>query len=153
VRANGHLHIKISYGPDASGKKYFFNPSSVEVKETDPRTDTPKATIHANFEGQNFDLSNNLTLETIRMLNKDEIPNLLFEYEETKEGKLAGTEKLIDTFKIVEANCLISEGCIALLLDSVRKRLFLKSTRLALHRDLTPYKVSFCCADESLCAL
>ena len=125
-------------------KRHFFNPSSVEVTETDARTDAPKASIAANFEGQNFDLSNNLTLESIRMLNKDEIPELMIETE-TQTGK---SKSLTDKFKVVETRCNISNGCISLMLDSVRRRLFLDSTRLALDRDLAPYKVAICCADS-----
>ena len=124
-------------------KQYFFNPSSIEVTETDPRTEAPKAAITANFEGQNFDLSNNLTLETIRMLDKCEVPELTIESEVGE-----GPKKLVDAFKIVETCCYISNGCVALLLDSVRKRLFLKSTRLALDRNIVPYKVAICCAES-----
>ena len=125
-------------------KKYFFNPSSVEVTETDAPTEAPKALIAANFEGQNFDLSNHLTLETIRMLDKDEVPELTLE-SETKGSK---STKLRDNFKVVETCCHISNGCTSLLLDSVRKRLFLDSTRLALDRELAPYKVALCCAES-----
>ena len=124
-------------------KKYFFNPSSIEVTETDPRTESPKAAITANFEGQNFDFSNNLTLETIRMLDKYEVPKLTIESEASES-----TKNLVDAFKIVETCSYMSNGCIALLLDSVRKRLFLDSTRLALDRNIVPYKVAICCAES-----
>ena len=124
-------------------KKYFFNPSSIEVTETDPRTDSPKAAITANFEGQNFDFSNNLTLETMRMLDKYEVPDLTIESEACES-----TKTLVDAFKIVETCSYMSNGCIALLLDSVRKRLFLDSTRLALDRNIVPYKVTICCAES-----
>lgn len=124
-------------------KKYVFNPSSVEVTETDPRTESPKASITANFEGQNFDLSNNLTLETIRMLDKDEVPKLTIDAEASETKKT-----LVDTFKVVETCCYIPNGCTTLLLDSVRKRLFLDSTRLALDHNIAPYKVAICCAES-----
>ena len=54
---------------------------------------------------------------------------------------------LSDTFKVVEICCHISQGCTALLFDGVRKRLFLDSTRLALDKNLAPYKVALCCVE------
>ena len=123
-------------------KRYFFNPSSIEVTDTDARTEAPKASIKATFEGQNFDLSNNLTLENIRMLDKHEIPMVDIQYNGN-----AKTESLADNFKVVETSCYISNGCVALMLDSVRKRLFLESTRIALDRNLAPYKVATYCAE------
>ena len=124
-------------------RKYFFNPSAVEITETDSRSDVPKASIAANFEDQNFDLSNNLTLETMRMLDKDEVPQLVL--NSAKDDK--ETKSLSDTFKVVEICCHISQGCTALLLDGVRKRLFLESTRLALDKNLAPFKVALCCVE------
>ena len=125
-------------------KRYFFNPSSIEVTDTDARTEAPKASIKATFEGQNFDLSNNLTLENIRMLDKHEIPELDIQYnDEIKK------ETLAENFKIIETSCYLSSGCVALMLDSVRKRLFLDSTRIALDQTLAPFKVSTYCAEPS----
>ena len=123
-------------------KRYFFNPSSIEVIDSDARTEAPKASITATFEGQNFDLSNNLTLENIRMLDKHEIPEIDVQNKDNNES-------LAENFKIVETSCYISSGCVALMLDSVRKRLFLKSTRIALDQTLAPYKVSAYCAEPS----
>ena len=123
-------------------KRYFFDPSSVEVTESDARTEAPKASIAATFQGQNFDLSNNLILENIRMLDKHEIPNLDVQLSDKVE-----TEALAEHFKVVETSCYISNGCVALILDSVRKRLFLDSTRIALDRTLAPFKVSAYCAE------
>ena len=125
-------------------KRYFFNPSSIEVTETDARTEAPKASIAATFQGQNFDLSNNLTLENIRMLDKHEIPMVEVQYSGNSKSEL-----LADNFKVVEMSCHISNGCVALMLDSVRKRLFLDSTRIALDRNLAPYKVATYCAEPS----
>ena len=126
-------------------KKYFFNPAAVEVAEMDPRTEIPRATIQAKFDEQNFDLSNNLTLETIRMLDKNEIPNIPCDI--TAGNADTSVDSTTEEFKIVESRCSLSEGAVALLLDSVRKRLYLNSTRIALHQDLTPHQVGICCAD------
>ena len=99
-------------------KRLFFDPgTNLKVVESDLTGAKPSATIDASvcdFDVEDF--SSNLTVESIRLLDKSEIPKVF--------------EKEVEFVRMVESKSYLSAGTLAILLTSVRKRLFLPTTRL-----------------------
>lgn len=64
--------------------------------------------------------------------------------ERIRVGRLEdfGLQQPRKRVKVVETTSMTGNGCVALLLDSVRKRLFLEDTRLALHKGVAPFQTS-----------
>jgi hypothetical protein len=92
-------------------KRLFFDPAaSLAFAETDLTGESPEASVSAKAD----DLPDNPTVETIRLWGKSE------------------TLKLVDSpsVRVVECRSFLSAGTAAILMTSVRQRLFLKSTRL-----------------------
>jgi hypothetical protein len=98
-------------------KSFMVNPSVIISKEYNARSSDPQAKIEAKIE----DLSLiPVELETIRMLENNEIPS---------------NSRLFETQFDPDAGTMI------ILMDSVRKRLFSTSTRLAIASKLAPIQV------------
>ena len=93
-------------------KRLFFDPgTSLAFSETDKNGEFPGASIVAKTDDG---LSDSLTLETIRLLDKSSLP----------DGFDPATVRVVETRSFLEA------GGAAILLTSVKDRLFLKTTRL-----------------------
>ena len=94
-------------------KRLFFDPgTALNFVEADLNGATPSARIEAKID----DLSENLTVETIRLLDKSEIPKV-FDQDSS-------------FVRVVQSKSYLNSGSAAVLLTSVRERLFLKTTRL-----------------------
>ena len=77
-------------------------------------------------------------------------PHLL---ERIQVGRLEdlGLEQPRKNVKVVETTSMVGSGCAALLLDSVRKRLFSEDTRLALHKGVAPFQTSVIALSGKMC--
>jgi hypothetical protein len=100
-------------------KRLFFDPgTNLAFVETDKNGDNPTATIVAKLvdspENLTDDLSDTLTLETIRMSDKSDLSEML------DPAKV----------RMVECRSFLNAGAAAILITSVKQRLFLKTTRL-----------------------
>jgi hypothetical protein len=94
-------------------KRLFFDPgTALNFVETDLNGATPSARIEAKID----DLSENLTVETIRLLDKSEIPKV-FDQDSS-------------FVRVVQSKSYLNSGSAAVLLTSVQERLFLKTKRL-----------------------
>ena len=112
-------------------KQLFFDPAGVNVIERDARSETPSAKIEATFGSQDFGLPNNAELESLRMLDQHEV------------REFSGQ----DHIKIVMTETHMVSGTLALMLDSVRYRLYASKSappRIALLKDLVPFHLAFC---------
>jgi hypothetical protein len=97
-------------------KRLFFDPgTNLHAAENDSTGTKPSAIIEATFSDFE-DFSSNLTVESIRLLDKSEIPKVF--------------EKEAGSVRMVESKTYLSSGTLAILLGSVRKRLYLPTTRL-----------------------
>ena len=105
-------------------KRLLHNPWTVEVARSNITTERPSSEIYFNFEEEK---QFRLLMESSRVKGLDEV------------SLTSGIERL----KMVETNSRLSSGCFALLLDSVRKRQHLASTRLALHKWIAPFQTAF----------
>lgn len=111
-------------------KALTFDPAALQVTEKNARSKTPSASIEASPQ-KNFDLPNTLQLESIKMLDEDEIR----EFSDANE------------LKVVMSRSKAMSGTLALLMDSVRGRLFASKSappRLALAKDVVPHQVAVC---------
>ena len=96
-------------------KKLFFDPATtLNFVETDSNGTTPFAKI----ESKVSDSSENLTVETIRLSDESETAAKVFESDESS------------FVRMVESKSYLNAAAAAILLTSVRKRIFLNSTRL-----------------------
>lgn len=146
-------------------KRYLFNPWSMQVVRADATTDYPSARISWTFEDQpHYQLQvgaeDNISLSSLILtkaksghfstergkhykseLSSMQKPHLL---ERIQVGRLEdlGLEQPRKNVKVVETTSMVGSGCAALLLDSVRKRLFSEDTRLALHKGVAPFQTS-----------
>ncbi len=94
-------------------KRLFFDPgSNLSVFEHDPNGTTPSAKIASKWSENDF--SFNLTLESIRLVDKSDLPDCVDP----------------DRVRMVKTESNLNAGTASILLTSVRKRLFLNSTRL-----------------------
>lgn len=94
-------------------KRLFFDPgSNLSVFEHDPNGATPSAKIASKWSENDF--SFNLTLESIRLVDKSDLPDCVDP----------------DRVRMVKTESNLNAGTASILLTSVRKRLFLNSTRL-----------------------
>ena len=108
-------------------KRYLFNPWSVQVVRADATTDHPSARISWTFEDQpHYQLQKPLLLERVQVGRLEDL----------------GLQQPRKKVKVVETTSMVGSGCAALLLDSVRKRLFLEDNRLALHKAVAPFQTS-----------
>eukprot|EP00094_Tigriopus_californicus_P010621 TCALIF_10247-PA protein Name:"Similar to BRAFLDRAFT_270748 Glutamyl-tRNA(Gln) amidotransferase subunit C, mitochondrial (Branchiostoma floridae)" AED:0.06 eAED:0.06 QI:0/0.25/0.2/0.6/0.5/0.4/5/13/525 len=100
-------------------KNFLVDPASVQVREESPTSDAPKASISCNFEGLNLGLSS-----------------------------LASSTEPLERMDLIEPDKLalstnLDMATLTLLLDSVRTRQFIPSTRIALHTQLAPFQTAF----------
>lgn len=107
-------------------KQLHFNRSSVEFSQEDATSEKPKTAMSTVFEDQDYNLASGIPLESSAVI---------------------GVER---GMRIIESKCYIDRGCVALLLDAVRKRLFLESTRLAIHSGLAPIQTNIVIAEENV---
>jgi hypothetical protein len=107
--------------------RHLYNPRSLKMVRADTTTDYPTATISWVFEDQaHYDLPGPFLMERMRVAKPAEF----------------GLELKAAKMKVVETTSLMGSGGLALLLDSVRKRQFLETTRLALHKHIVPFQTS-----------
>ena len=94
-------------------KRLFFDPgTNLSVFEHEPNGTTPSAKIATKWTDDDF--SSNLTLESIRLVDKSDLPDCVDP----------------DLVRMVKTESNLNSGTASILLTSVRKRLFLNSTRL-----------------------
>ena len=145
-------------------KRYLFNPWSMQVVRADATTDYPSARISWTFEDQpHYQLqvgaedkakSGHFSTERGKHykseLSSIQKPHLL---ERIQVGRLEdlGLEQPRKNVKVVETTSMVGSGCAALLLDSVRKRLFSEDTRLALHKGVAPFQTSVIALSGKMC--
>lgn len=105
-------------------KNFLVNPASVLVREEKPTSDAPKAFISCNFEGQNFGTTSVSSTEPLEHMD------------------------LVEPDKLSLSTDL-DMATLTLLLDSVRTRQFIPSTRIALHTQLAPFQTTFVAKNPS----
>ena len=113
-------------------KKFMVNPWSIKVEEKNAASENPSATIRSDFEDQDLNLSEALSLETLSVIEDQKMSAKVAKMFAESESNL----------KIIETKSNLNSGSLAVLLDSHRKRVFADSSRLALPTELTPHQVA-----------